>query len=394
VRAATIQAGGVAQAMEALRDQRGLPWLQDLVSDLRYGCRILAKNPGFTLVAVLSLAIGIGANTAVFSFADTLLLRPLTVPRPGEVLTVGSISASTIRPILLASYRDYVDVRDRSRSFEGLVAFSDTVVGFASGPDILPKLTIGMLVTANFFPVMGVEPALGRAFRPDEDQVPGRDAVVMLGHAFWQREFGADRAIIGRAIRLNGIEFTVIGVTPARFTGMDQYVRSEFFTPLMMWPRLVPDARVPPFEARDLRTLDVRGRLKRGVTLAQANTELSLRRPRFLEEVAKLTAMLRQCSPDVEQQLLRIAQEAISNAVQHGRADEVVIELDYQGNSLSMSIRDNGCGFVPEQEGARSGEHWGLVNMRERITRIRGQLSVTSAVGQGTVVTTISPIGS
>ena len=276
VRAATIQAGGVAQAMEALRDQRGLPWLQDLVSDLRYGCRMLAKNPGFTLVAVLSLAIGIGANTAVFSFADTLLLRPLTVPRPGEVLTVGSTSASTIRPILLASYRDYVDVRDRSRSFEGLVAFSDTVVGFASGPDILPKLTIGMLVTANFFPVMGVEPALGRAFRPDEDQVPGRDAVVMLGHAFWQREFGADRAIIGRAIRLNGIEFTVIGVTPARFTGMDQYVRSEFFTPLMMWPRLVPDSRVPPFEARDVRTLQVRGRLKRGVTLAQANTELSV----------------------------------------------------------------------------------------------------------------------
>ena len=119
---------------------------------------------------------------AVFSFADTLLLRPLTVPRPGEVLTVGSTSASTIRPILLASYRDYVDVRDRSQSFEGLVAFSDAVVGFATEPDTLPRLTIGMLVTGNFFPVMGVEPALGRAFRPDEDQVPGRDAVVMLGH--------------------------------------------------------------------------------------------------------------------------------------------------------------------------------------------------------------------
>jgi predicted permease len=276
LRAATVQAGGVARAMEALRDQRGLPWLQDLVSDLHYGCRMLAKNPGFTLVAVLSLAIGIGANTAVFSFADTLLLRPLTVPRPGEVLTVGSTSASTIRPILLASYRDYVDVRDRSQSFEGLVAFSDTVVGFATGPENPPKLAIGMLVTGNFFPVMGVEPALGRAFRPDEDRVPGRDAVVMLGHAFWQREFGADPAIIGRAIRLHGIEFTVIGVTPARFTGMDQYVRYEFFTPLMMWPGLVPDSRVPPFEARDVRTLDVRGRLKRGVTLAQANTELSV----------------------------------------------------------------------------------------------------------------------
>ena len=148
LRAATIRAVGVAQAMEALRDQRGLPWLQDLVGDLRYGCRMLARNPGFTVVAVLSLAIGIGANTAVFSFADTLLLRPLTVPRPSEVLTVGSTSPSTIRPILLASYRDDVDVRDRSQSFEGLVAFTHTVVGFASEPDTLPKLTIGMLERA------------------------------------------------------------------------------------------------------------------------------------------------------------------------------------------------------------------------------------------------------
>jgi ABC-type antimicrobial peptide transport system permease subunit len=265
VRAAAIRAGGVAQAMEALRDQRGLPWLQDLASDLRYGCRMLAKNPAFTLVAVLSLAIGIGANTAVFSFADTLLLRPLTVPRPGEVLTVGSTSPSTIRPILLASYRDYVDVRDRSQSFEGLVAFTDTVVGFASEPDTLPKLTIGMLVTGNFFPVMGVEPELGRAFRPDEDQVPGRNAVVMLGHEFWQREFGADRSVIGRALRLNGIEFTVIGVTPARFTGMDQYVRYAFFAPLMMWPRLITNFKVPPFEA-----------LRQGLVLAIAGLGVGL----------------------------------------------------------------------------------------------------------------------
>jgi len=275
-RAARIQAGGIAQAMDALRDQRGLPWLQDLVSDVRYGCRMLAKNPGFTLVAVVSLAIGIGANTAVFSFADTLLLRPLTVPRPAEVLTVGSTSASTIRQNLPASYRDYVDVRDRSRSFEGLVAFRDDVVGFASGTDALPKLTIGMLVTGNFFPVMGVEPELGRAFRPDEDEVPGRDAVVMLGHDFWLREFGADRSVIGRTIRLNGIEFTVIGVTPARFTGLDQYIRYAFYAPLMMWPRLIADPRVSPFEARDDRSLNIRGRLKPGVTMAQAQTELSV----------------------------------------------------------------------------------------------------------------------
>jgi putative ABC transport system permease protein len=275
VGAAGIRSGGVAQAMEALRDQRGLPWLEDLARDLAYGCRMLARNPGFTIVSVISLAIGIGANCAVFSFADGLLLRPLTVPRPGEVLTVGLEASATMRTVLGASYRDYVDLRDRSRSFEGLVAFNDPVVGFAPDPDTLPRLSIGMIVSGNFFTVMGVEPELGRAFRPDEDQVPGRDAVVMLGHDFWTRQFGADRSILGRTIRLNGIEFTVIGVAPARFTGLDQYVRYDFYAPLMMWQRLMTDPKLQPFEARDFRSLNIRGRLKPGVTIAEAKTELS-----------------------------------------------------------------------------------------------------------------------
>jgi putative ABC transport system permease protein len=275
-RAARIRSGGTAQAMEALRDQRGLPWLQDLASDLRYGCRMLVKNPGFTVVTVMSLAIGIGANTAIFSFADGLLLRPLGVPRPGEVLTVGSTSSTTMRQVLLSSYRDYVDVRDRSKSFEGLVAYIESVVGFAAEPGTLPKLTMGMLVSANFFPGMGVEPELGRAFRPEEDQVPGRDAVVMLGHDFWERRFGADRSILGRTIRLDGTDFTVIGVAPAWFTGMDQFVRYDFFAPIMMWPRMMTDPKVKPFDARDLRMVNVRGRLKRGVTMTQAQTELSV----------------------------------------------------------------------------------------------------------------------
>ena len=276
VRAARIEAGGVAHAMDELRDQRGLRWLEDLRRDLSHGCRMLAKNPGFTSVAVLSLAIGIGANTAMFSFADALLLRPLTVPRPGDVLTVGSTAPTTLRTVLLASFGDYVDIRDRSRSFDGLVAFTETVVGFAAAPSAHPRLTMGMLVTGNFFPVMGVDPELGRAFRPEADRVPGRDAVVILGHAFWERQFGADRSVLGRTIRLDGTEFTVIGVAPAWFTGMDQYVRFDFYAPLMMWPRFVADPNVRPFEARDFRILNVRGRLKPGVTMTQAQTELSI----------------------------------------------------------------------------------------------------------------------
>ena len=276
--AALKEFGNVMLTEEAARRvRRGwlLQYADGVLQDLRYGRRMLAKNPAFTLVAVLSLAIGIGANTAVFSFADALLLRPLSVPRASGVLTVGSTSNSTLRTVLLSSYRDYVDVRDRSKTFDGLVAFTESVVGFASESGTVPKLTMGMLVSGNFFPVIGVEPELGRAFRPDEDQVAGRDAVVMLGHDFWDRAFGADRSILGRTIRLNGSAFTVIGVAPPGFTGLDQYVRFDFYAPLMMWQRLttVPDSW--PFEARDFRSLNIRGRLKSGVTITKAQAELS-----------------------------------------------------------------------------------------------------------------------
>jgi predicted permease len=269
--------GNVMLVEEAARDARRgrlLGYLDGLRQDIRYGCRMLANNPAFTVVAVMSLAIGIGANCAVFSFADTLLLRPLTVPHPAGVLTVGFTSPNASR-VAAVSFRDYLDLRDRSKTFEGLIAFVDPVVGFAAESDTSPRLTIGMLVTANFFQVMGVEPALGRAFRSDEDQVPGRDAVVMLSHDLWQRQFGGDPAILGRTVRLDGIAFTVVGVTPAGFTGLDQYVRDEFYAPLAMWDRLLADPAVRPFEARDYRRLDVRGRLKPGATLTEARAELT-----------------------------------------------------------------------------------------------------------------------
>ena len=173
-RAARLDGGGIAQTMEALRDQRGLPWLEDLGRDLRYGCRMLARNPSFTVVAVVSLAIGIGANCAVFSFADALLLRPLAIPQPGDFVKVGT--ADPLFQNLVASYREYLDVRDRSKSFEGLTAFTGSSVAFTVEPGAAPKPSRGMLVSGNFFKVIGVEPQLGRDFRPDEDQVPGRDA--------------------------------------------------------------------------------------------------------------------------------------------------------------------------------------------------------------------------
>src|ERR1700726_75573 len=166
-----------------MRRVLGLVWLERLWQDVQYGCRMLAGSPGFTSVAVLSLAIGIGANCAIFSFADALLLRPLPVARPGEVLTVGSTAAlEALRAsTLVSSYRDYVDIRDRNKSFDGLAAFTYLTAGFARDGRDATKLKMGMLVSGNLFPLMGVEPTIGRAFRPEEDRVPGRDAVVVIG---------------------------------------------------------------------------------------------------------------------------------------------------------------------------------------------------------------------
>jgi predicted permease len=279
--AARRKLGPVLRVKEDTRAAWGWMWVEHLGQDLRYGLRMLAKNPGFTAVAVISLAIGIGANCAMFSFADALLLRPLPVARPGEVVTVGSIltlGSKQFGAYLSASYPDYLDFRDRGKSFDGLIAFKDLSAGFATEREALPRLKLGMVVTGNFFSVMGVEPEIGRGFTPEEDQVPGRDAVMVLSHDLWEQQFAADRAILGRKVRLNGLEFTVIGVAPARFTGMEQFVRPAFYVPVMMYPRLIGNAHI--LETRGHRDLTpsfaVKGRLRPGVTLARAQAEMAV----------------------------------------------------------------------------------------------------------------------
>jgi predicted permease len=279
--AACRKLGPVLRVKEDTRAAWGWLWLERLWQDLRHSCRLLAKNPGFTLVAVLSLAIGVGANCAMFSMADMMLLRPLPVPQPRGVLTVGStnfqISASQY-DFLRASYPDYLDVRDQSRSFAGLTAFDFHRVRFKTTSNAAPSVKTGVLASGNFFDVMGVQLELGRAFRSDEDQVPGRDAVLVLSHDFWEQDFAADPAVLGRTVQMNGIEFTIIGVVPAKFTGLDQWVQPAFYAPLMMWPRLDGSqtaASTSPLDRRDARNLSVKGRLKPGVTIAQAQAEIS-----------------------------------------------------------------------------------------------------------------------
>ena len=197
--------------------------IESIWQDLKHGVRMLVKNPGFTLIAVASIAIGVGANAAMFSLADGLVLRPLQVPRAGEVVAVSALAPRANQSFAsnrLVSYADYVDLRDRAQSFEGLVAYAVRVASFATSRDQPAQSRLGLIVSGNFFDVLQLRPALGRFFRPDEDQVPGLDAVVVLAHETWADQFASDPAIIGRSIRLGGLDFTVIGVAPASFSGM------------------------------------------------------------------------------------------------------------------------------------------------------------------------------
>jgi putative ABC transport system permease protein len=303
----------VLNVKEDTRAVWGWIWLERLWQDLRHGRRMLAKNPGFTLVAVVSLAIGIGANSAMFSFTDALLLRPMPVLHPSEVVTVGTTeSLGGLFNTLVESYRDYLDFRSQSKSFDGLVAFNDSTFGFATAPGELPQMKLGTLVSGNFFRVMGVQPELGRDFLPEEDRVPGRDAVLVLDHDTWQNQFAGDPSILGRHVRVDGIEFTIVGVAPSRFTGIDRYLRSAFYIPIAMWPRLTGNPQDRPLEARDFRKLTVKGRLKPGVSVAQARAEVAAiarnleraypetNRNRTATVQTELEARIQQSPPDAE----------------------------------------------------------------------------------------------
>ena len=275
-RAAMRSFGGRDAMKETYRARRTIHFVETMTQDARYAVRTLRKSPGFTAIAVVSLGLGIGANAAVFSVADLLMLKPLAIPRPAGLLTVGVAARSEGAGSLAASYREYVDVRDRTTSFEGLSATTLVPAGFAPDANTQAALKYGLLVSGNFFEVMGVPPRLGRAFRPEEDQVPSRDAVVILDHDLWEQQLGGDPAAIGRTVRINGVAFTVVGVAPPSFKGFNSFYRTDFYAPIMMWPALTIDDRVRPLESRELRDVAIKGRLKPGVTIERAQSELSV----------------------------------------------------------------------------------------------------------------------
>jgi len=252
-------------------------FLQVLSEDFRYALRLLSRNPGFTAVAALSLALGIGANSAIFSLADALLLRPMPVYRPSSVVAVSTDPANDsggMGGLGGVSYPDYRDFRDKAHSFDGLIACELSRVSVAKSVNDSPHLRGALMVSDNFFQVLGVEPTLGRGFLGEEGAVSGRNPVAVLGYDFWRTEFSADPSLIGHTVRINGIDFTVVGVAPERFTGIDQYVRPHLYIPAAMVQRLSASSE-NEFDDRNSHGFEVKGRLKSSVTREQAQVELA-----------------------------------------------------------------------------------------------------------------------
>jgi predicted permease len=248
-----------------------------MLYDLRYALRALRRNPGFALVAIISLALGIGANAAIFSLADYILFPRLGVPNPSQIMVVQSQlrgeSLGNLFQYSWLSYPDFEDLRKKSNSFAGLTASQYFQFGFAPDKTAQPQMKFGVLVSGNFFSVLDVHPELGRSFRPDEDKVPGRDAVVVLSHVLWETEFASDPGVVGRSIFLNGLPFTVVGVAPKSFYGPNQWVRADLYVPLAMQPALAGGSPQNELEMRGLRVMVVLGRLKPGVRVGQAAVE-------------------------------------------------------------------------------------------------------------------------
>ena len=278
---------GLEQRKEEMRDMRRIHWLTDFVDDARYAVRSLGRAPGLTAFVVITLALGIGMTSGTFSMVDALIFRPYPVPHPSGVVTLVSTTHDSSFDDF--SYREYLDIRGKTKSYDGVIANAGMeAVGFSAEPAATPRIKGGMMVSGNYFHVLGVEPRLGRGFREDEDQVPGRDAVVVLGPDFWKQEFASDPSVLGRTIRLNAADFTVIGVAPETFPGMLIFGHPDFYMPLAMAPVFSTNRQKNFFEDRDDRELNVKARLKPGTTLEQAQNELAVLAKNFESEYPKV----------------------------------------------------------------------------------------------------------
>jgi predicted permease len=260
------------------RGVRGWRFLEELRTDVRYGVRWLARSPGFAAAAILSLGLGIGANTAVFSLLDAVLLKSLPVAHPDSLVVMSYVTghpADGGEPIYRFTYRMFEALRRPGGPLDGAAASAP----FAVNVDVAGAMPTvqGQMVSGNYYTLLGVPAAAGRLIAPDDDRAPGANAVAVLSHTYWTRQFGADGSVIGRVVRLNGHPFTIVGVSPPEFFGTRVGERADITVPMSMQMQASPETGASLISGEGVHQfwLEVIGRLRPGVSLSQAQAELA-----------------------------------------------------------------------------------------------------------------------
>ena len=270
-RQALIRLGGTEQTKQVYRERRTLPWLEDLLRDLRFGLRMMVRNSAFTWVAVLTMAVGIGATTTAFTWINAVLLQPLGgVADPSRLVTMETVTSNG--EWVPNSYPDFIDFRDRLKSFDGIAV--SHISAFSVGKDDHAERVWGELVSGNFFTVLGVQPEAGRLFLPAEyADSPGKFPIAVISDRYWRSHYGADPAIVGKTIRINQHELTIVGVASPAFHGSIPVTAFDLWVPYMEQSVL---NGVPEWMLRDRHDRNMLGiaRVKQGVTIDQARLEL------------------------------------------------------------------------------------------------------------------------
>src|SRR5712664_3230022 len=265
-RQAMLKFGGVEAMKQDYRAERGLLFIENLVRDVRFAVRMLRKSPGFTVVAVVTLAMAIGANAVVFGFMDALILRPLNVPQ-ADTLYGTEYGLDTG----FQSYPNYLDLRDRNRSFDGLAAFTFAFVGMDTGEN--PSRASGYATSGNYFDVLRIQPYLGRFFHGSDEHGRNSAAYLVLSYAYWHSRFEDDRGVLGRVVRLNKHPFTIIGVAPPEFRGTVLFISPDFFMPIVNQEQ-VNGENILDVRGSTHGIFETFGHLKPGVTPTQAVADL------------------------------------------------------------------------------------------------------------------------
>jgi predicted permease len=263
--------------------------LENLLKDVRFGMRTLLRQPAFTAVAVISLALGVGINTTIFSVVNAVLLRPLPIHDPGSLVEIYTSNVAEY-PFLTTSYPDYLDIRDQVSALAATAAHG-TVRGILTR-DGRSELVAGEVVSDDYFELLGVQPLLGREFLPEENRTEGTHPVVVLSHGFWQRRLGGDPGVVGSALRISGVDYSVVGVAPEGFTSTIPGLQTEFWAPLAMVEKLsfagIQSSNPSPgntrLEQRGTRWLFVKGRLAPGRSVAEARAQVETVAARLAEQ--------------------------------------------------------------------------------------------------------------